>query len=147
MSLSVSDEAMVLCSAERTLQCDLLALQLAEVHRPLSGVFHLLPAKELSKCNAQQNMLPCPSKSVCTTSFALDIPEYQRGLGQAGALGLLRQVGELRRTRGKGAAGRTWRRAAPGSLLVAITAAPGLRLTPAQSGLLDRCSTQFNMLC
>ena len=146
MSLSISDEAMVLCSAERTLQCD-LALQLAEVHSPLSGVFHLLLANELSKCNAQQNMLPCPYKSACTTSFALDIPEYQRGLGQAGVLGLLRQVGELRRSRGKGAAGRTWHRAVPGSLLVAVTADLGLRLTPAQSGLLDRCSTQFNMLC
>lgn len=53
MSLSISDEAMLLCSAECTLECDLLALQLAEVHSPLSGVFHLLLANELSKCNAQ----------------------------------------------------------------------------------------------
>lgn len=88
-----------------------------------------------------------PPKSACTTSFALDIPECQRGLGQVGVLGLLRQVVELRGRRGKGAAGRTWHRAAPGSLLVAVTAALGSQLTPAQSGLLDRCSTQLRMLC
>ena len=33
-----------------------------------------------------------PPESACTTSFALDIPECQRGLEQAGVLGLLRQV-------------------------------------------------------
>lgn len=38
---------------------------------------------------------------MCTTLFALDIPECQRGLGQMGVLGLVKQVVELRGSRAK----------------------------------------------
>ena len=51
----------------------------------------MLLADAFSKCNT--NKLCFSPKSVCVTLFAVDMPECQKGLGQAGVLGLVKPRG------------------------------------------------------
>lgn len=45
--------------------------------------------------NAMPNKMCLSLESVCTMLFAVDIPECQKGLGQAGVLGLVKPLVEL----------------------------------------------------